>query len=448
MKEILFFTLLFVGLQVSKAQSNWLKRAGGANTDLANGLWTDTYRNVFVTGSISGKAKFHKSEVFSRGGGDIYITKYSPEGLPIWIKTFGGVLDDFASAITGDPEGNLYVTGIFTDSAQFDGTNLLAKGTDIFVAKLNPKGNVVWVTQLKTAGTSLVQSISVTDQGGVYVGGLFSGQYSEKVKRKMGQTDGFITKLSWQGEISWTKVIGGSGFDEVNILSTDPWGRVVAGGIFDQVMYVEDQEIVGNSSKSGFVVRLEATGNVLWAKSFSGYDAQNQIIDATTDLDGNVYLTGKFSGETAFGTNTKVSKGQTDIFVMAITPKGEISWVSDLGGSDVDEPLSIQLTPDQKSILVSGLFNKFLEHGRKSVLGDYDNQLFLSRWDIRGNLDELRKEDFNSVFNCAGRRLDGKGNIWICGSFSEKTSFGKLNFVSAGEEDIFISALSDPKGVK
>ena len=448
MKIILILNLFFVGYQVSEGQSNWVKRAGGASTDLANGLWTDAYRNVFVTGSISGKAKFHKSEVFSRGGGDVYVTKYSPEGIPIWIKTFGGVSDDFANAITGDPEGNLYITGIFTDSAQFDEITLQAKGTDIFVAKLSPKGNVVWVSQLQTSGTALVQSISVTDQGGVYVGGLFSGQYSEKVKRKMGQTDGFITKLSWQGEVSWTKVVGGSGFDEVNILSTDPWGRVVAGGVFDQIMYVEDQEIVGNSSKSGFAIRLEATGNVLWAKGFSGYDAQTQVTDAITDLDGNIYLTGKFSGENLFGTHVKVSKGQTDIFLMAINPKGEISWVSDLGGSDVDEPLSIQLTPDQKSILISGLYNKFLEHGRKSVLGDYDNQLFLSRWDLRGNLDELKKEDFNSVFNCAGRRLDGKGNIWICGSFSEKTSFGKLNFVSGGEEDIFISALADPKGAK
>ncbi len=448
MKAILFYALFLISYQIGIAQSNWVKRAGGANTDLANALWTDNFRNVFVTGSISGKAKFHKTEVATRGGGDIYVTKYSPEGFPIWVKTFGGILDDFASSITGDPEGNLYITGVFTDSAQFDEITLQTKGTDLFVAKLNPKGQVVWASPLHTLGTALVQSISVTDQGGVYVGGLFSGQYGESVKRKMGQTDGYITKLSWQGEVSWTKVIGGEGFDEVNVLSTDPWGRVVAGGIFDHIMYVEDQEIAGNSSKSGFAVRLEATGNLLWAKGFSGYDSQTQVIDAATDLDGNVFLTGKFSGETTFGTNVKVSKGQSDIFLMSIKPKGEINWVSDLGGSDVDEPLSINLTPDQKSILVSGLFNKFVEHGRKSLLSEYDNQLFLSRWDLRGNLDELRKQDFNSLFNCAGRRLDGKGNIWICGSFSEKTSFGKQKFVSAGEEDLFISALADPKGAK
>jgi len=429
-------------------QSNWVKRAGGASTDLANGLWSDADRNVFITGSISGQARFFKTEVFSRGGGDIYVTKYNSNGIPIWIKTFGGKLDDFANSITGDPEGNLYVTGIFTDTAKFDNITLTTRGTDIFVLKLNPKGSVIWATKLGTLGTSLSECVAVTDQGGVYIGGLFSGQYDLKTKRQLGQTDGFVTKLSWQGQVSWTKVLGGSGFDEVTMLSTDPWGRVVVGGVFDQIMYVEDQEIVGFSSKSAFAIRMEATGNVLWAKGFSGNDVQSQVADATTDIDGNVYLTGKYSGETQFGTEVKVSKGQTDIFLMAISPKGEIKWISDMGGSDVDEALSIQLTTNQKSILVSGLFNKFLEHGRKSVQAEYDNQLFISRWDLRGNLDELRKEDFNSLFHCAGRRLDSKGNIWLCGSFTAKTNFGKQNFVSAGEEDLFITALADPKAAK
>jgi hypothetical protein len=64
---------------------------------------------------------------------------------------------------------------------------------------------------------------------------------------------------------------------------------------------------------------------------------------------------------------------------------------------------------------------------------------------MRGNLDELRAQNFNSVFHCSGKRIDPAGNVWLTGSFTEKSNFGKLNFVSAGEEDIFISAISDSK---
>ena len=440
----LFVYALFVCLPLS-AQSVWTRRAGGASTDLANSLWVDAAKNVFVTGSISGQAKFHKTEISSRGGGDIYVAKYNPAGVPLWVKTFGGKLDDFANAITGDPEGNLYLTGIFTDTAYFEGQPLEAKGTDLFVLKLNPRGQLQWVKRLETNGTAIAQCIAVTDQGGVYVGGLFSGQYNKKIARQMGQTDGFVAKLSWQGELSWTKIMGGAGFDEVNMLSTDPWGRVLAAGVFDNAMYVEDTEIRGYSSKSAFAIRMEATGNVLWSRGLSGSDAQSQIADATTDLAGNVYLTGKFSGETQFGDQVMVSKGQTDVFVCSINSKGQFNWASSMGGSEVDDALSIQISPNEKFLLVSGSYNKFLENGKKSIQAEYDNQIFMSRWDTRGNLDDLRKEDLNSVFHCAGKKLDAAGNLWLCGSFSEKTSFGKTNFVSAGEEDLFITALYDPK---
>lgn len=438
--NLAFFFLLIS----SFAQAQWTKRAGGASTDLANGLWVDEAKNVFVTGSFSGQAKFFKTEIASKGGGDVYVTKYNAAGSVLWVKTFGGKLDDFANAITGDPEGNLYLTGIFTDTAWFENESIVAKGTDIFVLKLSPAGKVVWIHSMETLGSAIPQSIAVTDQGGVYVGGLFSGKYSKNVNRTLGQTDGFVTKLTWQGENSWTKVLGGPGFDEVNLVKTDPWGRVVASGVFDNTFYVEDQQLVGFSSKSAFVIRMEATGNVLWSKGFSGIDSQVLVADATSDLNGNVYLTGKFSGESLFGDHTLISKGQCDIFVCSITPKGHVEWISSMGGTDVDEAVSISYDGN-KSLYVGGLFNKVVEYGRKSEQADYDNQVFIGRWDTRGNLDEMRKQDFNSTFHCAGHMLNNKGEMWVCGSFTEKTSFGKLNFVSAGEEDMFITSISDSK---
>jgi hypothetical protein len=168
------------------------------------------------------------------------------------------------------------------------------------------------------------------------------------------------------------------------------------------------------------------------------------VADAVSDLEGNVYLTGKFSGESLFGDHTVVSKGQCDAFVCSVNPKGTVSWISTIGGADVDEAVSISYDGG-KRLYVAGLFNKVVEYGRKNEQADYDNQVFISRWDTRGNLDELRKQDFNSTFHYAGHMLNSKGEMWVCGSFTEKTNFGKLSFVSAGEEDMFITSISDAK---
>lgn len=445
MFRLLSFSLFLIFTHPLFGQADYIKRAGGASTDLANGLWSDAKQQVFVTGSFSGQAKFHKTEVFSRGGGDVFITKYNPDGIPLWVRTFGGKLDDFANAITGDPEGNLYLTGVFTDTAYFEGEPLFSKGPDVFVVKLNPKGQLIWVRNLGTLGSAIPQAIAVTDQGGVYIGGLFSGQFNKATPRQMGQTDGFVTKLTWDGEYSWTKVLGGPGFDEVNLLKTDAWGRVVAAGVFDQTMWAEDQELIGMSSKSAFVARLEATGALQWANNFTGSDAGVLISDAACDLEGNVYLTGKFSSETIFETQSKISKGQTDIYVCRLGTKGSLEWVSVLGGSEVEEALALQISPDGKHLLVAGFFNIMLEYGKRSLQADFENQFFLSRWDLRGNLDEIRKQDFHSSFQCAGRRLSSAGQIWLCGSFSEKARFGKSEFVSAGEEDVFLVSFHDSR---
>ncbi len=445
MKKLLLLFFLYTPFHRASGQTEWIRRAGGQTPDLANSLWVDRDKNVFVAGSISGKAKFYKTEVESRGGGDVFVAKYNRSGNLIWVKTFGGKLDDFASALTGDPDGNLYLAGVFTDSAAFEGQILSGKGTDLFVAKLNPAGRLVWVSKMATKGTALIQSIAVTDQGGVFTGGLFSGEFSEKEKLQYGQTDGFVCRLSLQGEVSWVKILGGPGFDEINLLKTDPWGRVLAAGNFDQFFLLEDQTFEGQSSKSAFAIRMESTGDVLWTKIFSGKDAEIHVSDATTDPDGQVYLCGKFSGETAFESTQVSSKGQSDIFVSAISKKGEIKWVSPLGGNDVEDALSICLSQNQKSILVSGFFNRFLESGRKTLSADFPNQLMAGRWDLRGNLDELKKLEFHSDFQFTGKFLDSSGNLWLAGTFTQKAHFGKTSLVSGGEEDIFVAAQSASK---
>jgi hypothetical protein len=428
-------------------QTVWVKRAGGGSTDLANGLWVDKNQHAFLAGSISGQARFFRTQVASAGGGDVVIARFDPAGMPVWVKNFGGTRDDFARAITGDPEGNLYVTGVFTDTAAFGRQILTARGTDVFVVKLDAEGSVVWARALGTLGTALPEAIAVTDQGAVYVGGLFSGTYDSVTRRQMGQTDGFVTRLDQQGDVSWTRVYGGPGFDEITMLSTDPWGRVIVGGNFDQMLFVDDNQYVSSTSRGAFLIRLEGTGNVLWTRLMAGVDAQTYVADAVTDLEGTVYVTGKFSGETLFmdSEEERPAVGQTDVFLMAIKTDGSAAWVNTLGGSEVDEAFSIRLSEDKSDLLVAGSFNKYIETGRRILKGEHDNQLFLARFDRRGNLDEVRREPFHSAFKLEGKYLDFNGNFWACGSFTGSARFGTEVLKSAGEEDLFIAGISDRK---
>jgi hypothetical protein len=443
----IFFLIAALMIQLQGiSQIDWLKRAGGASPDLANGLWADAAGNVFVSGSISGTAKFHKTVVTSQGGGDICVVKYSSGGNMLWVKTFGGKLDDFATAITGDAQGNLYITGLFSDTAYFDQEELIANGSDLFVAKLSPAGKLEWVRSLQTAGNAIVSAIAVTDEGSAYVGGMYNGNFdNDRVKINQGQTDGFVCKINWQGNRVWTRVFGGLGFDELKVLRTDPWGRVLVGAVFDSFMLVDERELEGKSSRSSAAILYEATGNVLWTSVFTGPDSECSIADAVTDLEGTCYICGKYSGETSFDEVKSQANGQTDVFVTALDKFGKVRWISSLGGSDPDDALVMELLSNGRSLVLAGQFNGLLSHGRKSIKGELDNQFFMARLDNRGNLDELRGLPFNSTFTCEGKKINSQGKLFLSGSFTGKALFGKTPLVSGGEEDMFIGVLSDSK---
>lgn len=437
--------LLFFSFQ-AMSQIEWLKRAGGANTDLANGLWADAAGNVFISGSIAGSAKFHKTVVHSYGGGDICVVKYSSGGNMQWVKTFGGKLDDFATAITGDAQGNLFITGLFTDTAYFEEEILTANGSDLFVAKLNPAGKLEWAKSLKTSGSAVASAIAVTDEGSAYIGGMYSENFdNDRIKINQGQTDGFVCKINWQGNRTWTRVFGGIGFDELKVLRTDPWGRVLAGAVFDQFMLADEKELEGKSSRSSAAILYEATGNILWTSVFTGQDSECSIADAVTDIEGTCYICGKFSGETNFDEVKAQANGQTDIFITALDKNGKVRWISSIGGSEPDDALVMELLPNGRSLVMAGQFNGLLNHGRKSIKGEFDNQFFMARFDNRGNLDELRELPFNSTFNCEGKKINSQGKLFLSGSFTGKAIFGKTPLVSGGEEDMFVGVLSDSK---
>lgn len=445
MKQFLLLLPILISFTAT-AQVEWLKRAGGSSTDLANGLWADKEGNAFVCGSISGSAKFHKAPIHSRGGGDIYVAKYSTAGDVLWVSTFGGKLDDFATAISADAQGNLFITGVFTDTAYFEKQVLISGGVDVFVAKLNPAGKLEWAKALKTAGTAVPSAISVTEQGSAYVGGMFSGNFdNDRVKLNQGQTDGFLCKIDWKGERAWTRTFGSTGFDELKVLKTDVLGRVLVGAVFDNVLLVEENEFEGKSSRSSAAILFEATGNALWTKIFSGTDAECSITDAVTDAEGTCYLSGKFSGETSFGEVKANSNGQTDAFVAALDKSGNVRWLSCLGGDQPDDALVLEILPDGKSLVMAGQFSKLVSHGKKTLTADFDNQFFMARWDNRGNLDELRKIPFHSAFTCEGRRINSEGKLFLSGSFTGKAEFGKNQLISAGEDDIFLGVLFDSR---
>ncbi len=130
----------------------WLRRGGGSNfvEEEGKSIAVDGSGNVYVTGYFSTTANFNTptttgtNELISAGSTDIFVAKYNTSGALQWLRRGGGTLGEFGKGITVDGSGNVYVTGYFSTTSNFNtpsatGSNELvsAGNTDVFVAKYN-----------------------------------------------------------------------------------------------------------------------------------------------------------------------------------------------------------------------------------------------------------------------------------------------------------------------
>ena len=146
---------IFISKLDSDGNFVWAKGMGGTTSDVGYGISIDASGNVYTTGSFGGTADFDPGagtfNLTSSGGSDIFINKLNNNGDFVWAKAMGDASDDFGNAISVDSSGNIYTTGSFQGTVDFDpgdvGTsNLTSAGfEDIFISKLAGTDSFSWV---------------------------------------------------------------------------------------------------------------------------------------------------------------------------------------------------------------------------------------------------------------------------------------------------------------
>ncbi len=122
----------------------------------------DDAGTYFVTGYISGTVIEGEDTLMSCGGNDIFLARYDEQGNLVWIKTAGGYLDEAGNSIASDAHGNMYVTGYFYGEITFDTITIDSHGLeDMFIAKYDPFGHCLWAKSIGGEGDDTGLDISV-----------------------------------------------------------------------------------------------------------------------------------------------------------------------------------------------------------------------------------------------------------------------------------------------
>jgi ribosomal protein S11 len=256
--------------------------------------------------------------LLSPGSNDIFIAKLDANGNYVWAKSIGGTSFDEGQSIAVDASGNVYVTGYFRGTVDFDpgpGTaNLTSPGvnlgkSDTYILKLDNNGNFVWVKQLGGSGNVLGFDLALDGSGNVITTGYFEGTADFDPSAgtfnlvSAGGNDVFIAKLDASGNFVWAKSMGGGGDDEGSSLTLDASGNVYSIGMFngpadfDPGAGTNSLSSVGNNDM--YISKLDANGDFVWAKGIGGpglvnglyFDVANDIILSANN---EVHVIGQF----------------------------------------------------------------------------------------------------------------------------------------------------------
>jgi len=167
----------------SSGNFNWAMGTGGTDDDWSNSIALDATGNIFTTGYFMGTADFNPDtgvfNLTSGGSRDIFISKFGSAGNFIWAKSLSGVTGyDYGCALATDPSGNVYSTGYFTGTIDFDPGastfNLASAGAeDIFLLKLDSSSNFVWAKRAGGGATEIGKSIVIVDSSIIYIAGEY-----------------------------------------------------------------------------------------------------------------------------------------------------------------------------------------------------------------------------------------------------------------------------------
>jgi len=287
----------------SKGEVEWQKAFGGESSDGANSIQQTKDGGYIVAGWTNS---------FGSGGYDTYILKLNSKGEVEWQKTFGGVDDDVAESIQQTKDGGYIVAGWTSSSG--------SGGADVYILKLNSKGEVEWEKTFGGKYSDVANSIQQKKDGGYIVAG-WSNSFGS------GWQDVYILKLDSKGDLEWEKTFGGEGSDVANsIQQTTEGGYIVAGWT----------DSFGSGGKDIYILKLNSKGEAEWQKTFGGeYSDEANSIQQTTE-----------GGYIVAGWTVSLGSGGKNVCILKLNSKGEAEWQKTFGGEYGDGSSSVQQTTD------------------------------------------------------------------------------------------------------
>ena len=291
--------------------AKFINRSGGTI------ISTDNFGNIYGFGRFYGTFIIFGNDTLTNLGIDnIFLVKFDSSGNELWAKRIGGGGFDYVNGITFDNSGNILVDGYYGDASiilSADTLHNIDTETDIFIAKYNSNGNLLWAQRVGGKYYDFGGPIVTDVYENIYLAGtssidtLFFGTHYIIMGNN---SEGFLVKFDSNGNFIWAFNLG-EGFSFITSLCVDNLNNIFLYG------YVQDTFNYYHI----FLTKDGPNANYLLSQTF-GISGFNTSGSATLDVSGNLYLSGNFTCDTIiFGFDTLFNDtigGTKDLFFAKI----------------------------------------------------------------------------------------------------------------------------------
>jgi uncharacterized delta-60 repeat protein len=340
---------IFIAQYNTDGTLDWAKRAGGTSNENSTGITTLSDNSTVVIGKFYDSVTFGSGEpnqkiLTSAGIEDIFIARYNTDGSLAWAKRAGGTSWEIGSAITNLSDNSIVVTGYFSDLATFGPGDIYqttltsAGGYDIFVARYNPDGSIIWATRAGSASgwNDWGRGITSLSDNSTVVTGWFSdlatfgsGEPNQTVLTSAGVWEIFVARYNPDGTLAWAKSAEGAGYDySSGITALSDNSSVITGAFEGSAIFGSGEPnqtiLTSGGGDQFFIARYNPDGTLAWAKCDG--EVNQEFGDAITALsDNTTVVTGAFYGSATFGPGEAnetilTSAGDWDIFIARFYP--------------------------------------------------------------------------------------------------------------------------------
>ncbi len=515
-KQLIYSVIVFFVLSSALGagqfpEVEWAVSAGGGNgINSACDIARDSNGNSYVMGYFEATMYFGELEVTADEDYNIFIAKVNPAGEFLWVNTIEGLVAGWykGAAIAADPMGNVFVTGSYSGIARFGDIEMQSSSYSLFVSKLDHNGNFLWV-QTQDGERCHGWGIALDEAGNIYVTGGYGGvvnfgedQFESASNGYYPLDDVFVSKLDSDGNFIWTNVGYSYSQEYGNDIDVDSSGNVYIAGCSKSYIDFDGFDVMGSSN---YVVKLDADGDFMWAKSIAyawggmtsiyvddegnvyniGYFEEitdfgkirlepfndttdiyifkmdtdgkylwanqvrtyysiNRYCDIGIDAGGNIFITGDISGSVYFGKiHLETSNfSDTDIFTAKLDAEGRFIWAKTAGGLDDDQCRAIVVSPDGTAFL-AGYFSSLAEFDQIELNSTGVQDIFVAEINQDGEYIWANHAGGTGITDDKGWGIavDSSGSVYISGIFSGTAYFGDTELVSLGVNDVYIAKL-------